>query len=206
MNRILEAADCSDTEYIVEKVLNIMNETVAKGIVETIVTVWTEDTVASMLQKETDKILEKALEAVIGSNKVNLWSLAFDLGTEAAFLLCDAASTKLKVWNVEDGYDAFQTAKRSLSAAMDEFYEKPTAKNYERLYYVAEYYGLLVRSCSKAVSDILYKDADSWMSKFLNLFDSSKVDQRLERLTQAKQMPEADEMKLEQFRNKLFPQ
>lgn len=205
LNRILESTGCDDAEDVVEAVLNTMNEAVAKGIVRTIGMVWSEDTVVSLLEEKTDEMVEEALEAVIGSNKINLWLLAFDLSTEAAFLLCDAANTKLKVWDVEDGYDAFQTSKRSLSEAVDEFYEKPTAKNYEKLYYAAEYYGLLVRSCSKAVSDILYQDADSWMSKFLNLFDSGKVDQRLERLAQAKQMPEADEMKLEQFMNKLFP-
>lgn len=203
LTMILQQADCENAKRIASEIIRVLSETVAKGYVDTIAESFFTNTLAQGLDDAVDEVIQYSLGSVLSN--INVYQLMYEVGTAAAMVLCNGAETKLQVWSVEDGYKEFQKAKGDLSVAMGVFHENPTAENYVKLYYTAEYYSLLVRAGSQKVSDILCADAESLMSKFTNIFAGGAVDQRLERLYDAQQMPAADEEVVDRFLKKLFP-
>ena len=199
LRSILRNTDCKNIDAVVGKVLSILRQGIANSIAYAMKE-GAEKLLGDLADDVVSETFDNLLEAAFP--KANIYTLVFDFGTDVAMLLCDASNTKLKVWGVEDLYDDFQSVKQDLIDAMDLFYYEPVLDNFNKLYYTAKYYALLVRSGSNQVSIILRSDAESFVGWVQSFFDKYSVEDRIE---DAKEVPIRDDLTLIRFVDMLFP-
>lgn len=219
LTHILESSGCANAEEVVSYVLDKLSQTVAEGVCGVWKEFWISLGTSAFDYKFTEPITDKALEAAFDklvsmspkipgtagvSLNLNWATLLFDVGTDAAMFLSNADETKLQVWGVEDLYSHFQDTKKQLRQAIYIYYRSPSARNFEKLRWTAEYYALLVKSGSQKVSDILVADSESWLSKITAALQSKEAE-RLDNINDAKDIPKRDKETVQRLLNYLFP-
>ncbi|MBR5303111.1 MAG: hypothetical protein IKU38_09770 [Clostridia bacterium] len=230
LNNILEKSGCENADAIVTEVMSVLRSTVAEGLVWAGITEYMGTYVGSKanngLDNMRDKILKEAIQKMaeeikdkgfdglskqlnVVAKRANVYVAIFDIGTDAAMILCNASETKLKTWAVEDIYENFQATKEEMAQAIEDFHSNPSDETYEKMYWTYQYYELMVKSGTEQVCSILRNDQDSNMSKALNAFDmwwnKKGNDQRLQNLKDIEKYPEDDEWTLSNFRKVIFP-
>lgn len=208
LEEILTYSNCDNADIIVNEVIDTLSSAVAKTVVkvtltaffESAVTDWVDDGIAKLLSEAGTKVCGVAISGPI---------FVFEIAWNTTAFFGNYSQSRLQVWGVEDLHRDFLETKKDLRMAMYGFYNLPTDVNFKKLYYISEYYSLLVNAGSKKVSDILCADAESLGSKFTNfvtgLMDGVDFDFRLDAIEYYKKIPEKDEIKLYNFHSRLFP-
>ena len=213
LRNVLAYSDCENAEEIIDEVISVLRDITINKMCEG----WgnaANSAIGSLAGNIVQDKMDDAAKSLIKNEilsgmgaKANPYLAAFDIGTSAAMLLSNASNTKLKVWQTEDIGRRFDQSKENLEEAINNFYYSPSDDTYEELVWTFEYYSLLVHSTSKQVSDILVADANSGRSMFTNwvssIFSNSGVDQRIERIKDAEDIPEDDRDRWNRFRNRL---
>jgi len=196
LQAILDCSNSKNTDRIVEKVMDILTDTVAEGIVLSMEKEIFADTAAS-----TGELLLDI--SCIPLAVVNIEGAILQL-------VAHTSNTFGKVWGLEDLYEEFQISESTLLASIKTFYSNPSDATYADLRANHQYYSILVNSGANAVSSIYVSDAEAGINKFKNwvgqIFSGSKNDPRLEQLEYGKKIPSEDAKTLESVTKLIFGQ
>lgn len=194
LQSILDRSSSKNTDRIVERIMDILTDTVSEGIVLSM-----EKEIFADTTVETGEVLLDI--ACIPLAVVNIEGAILELAA-------NTSDTFGKTWALEDLYEEFQTAESTLLQSIKTFHSNPNNTTYQDLKANHQYYSILVNSGSNAMSNILISDAEAGINKFKNwvgqVFSGSKRDERIEQLEWAKTIPSEDADKLASITKLIF--